>query len=124
MNKKFQSFTKFVRFEALVQSIQNCNLCPRMQCRRKVFSEANGNLNSKVLFIAEAPGRLGADHTGIPLHGDKTGDNFETLLQSVNWDRKDNLGREVSSGIYFYRLKVRFGQAGDFTSTKKLILLR
>ena len=48
-----------------------------MECRRKVFSEANGNIDSKALFIAEAPGRLGADKTGIPLYGDRTGDNFE-----------------------------------------------
>jgi hypothetical protein len=45
-------------------------------------------------------------------------------IYTVNWNRKDNFGREVSSGIYFYRLKARFGHAGDFTSTKKLILLR
>lgn len=89
MNKIFQSFTKLTRFKDLVQSIQNCNLCPRMQCRRKVFSEANGNLNSRVLFIAEAPGRLGADKTGIPLYGDKTGDNFEILLGNIGWKRED-----------------------------------
>ena len=59
-----------------------------MQCRRKVFSEANGSLNSKVLFIAEAPGRLGADKTGIPLFGDKTGDNFELLLGNIGWRRE------------------------------------
>jgi len=89
MNKIFQSFTKLTRFEDLVQSIQNCNLCSRMQCRRKVFSEANGSLNSKVIFIAEAPGRLGADKTGIPLFGDKTGDNFELLLGNIGWRRED-----------------------------------
>ena len=35
-------------------------------------------------------------------------------LHTVRWDAKDN-----ASGIYFYRL-----QAGDFTDTKKMILLR
>lgn len=89
MNSKFQSFTKRTRFKDLVESIQNCNLCPRMQCRRKVFSEANGNIDSKALFIAEAPGRLGADKTGIPLCGDKTGDNFEMLLGNIGWRRED-----------------------------------
>ena len=83
MKNKFQSFTKYNRFKDLVQSVQNCNLCPQMQCRRKVFSDANGCIDSKVLFIAEAPGRLGADQTGIPLCGDKTGDNFEHLLGNI-----------------------------------------
>jgi uracil-DNA glycosylase family 4 len=39
------------------------------------------------LFVAEAPGRLGADRTGIPLYGDRTGDNFESLLGNVGWRR-------------------------------------
>ena len=41
------------------------------------------------MFIAEAPGRLGADRTGIPLYGDRTGDNFEALLGNVGWRRED-----------------------------------
>lgn len=77
------------RFEDLIQSVQHCNLCPRLHCRRKVFSTANGNLASKVLFIAEAPGRLGADKTGIPLSGDRTGNNFEMFLGNIGWKRED-----------------------------------
>jgi uracil-DNA glycosylase family 4 len=38
--------------------------------------------------VAEAPGRLGADRTGVPLYGDRTGDNFETLLGNVGWRRE------------------------------------
>jgi uracil-DNA glycosylase family 4 len=41
------------------------------------------------MFIAEAPGRLGADVSAIPLHGDKTGNNFEALLQFAGIDRSD-----------------------------------
>ena len=57
--------------------------------RTKVLSEKNGNIGSKVMFIAEAPGRLGADRTGEPLQGDKTGDNFEELLEYIGWERKN-----------------------------------
>jgi len=53
------------------------------------LSESNGNLDARVMFIAEAPGRLGADRTGIPLCGDRTGDNFESLLAHVDWNRDD-----------------------------------
>jgi uracil-DNA glycosylase family 4 len=53
-----------------------------------VLSSANGNVESKVLFVAEAPGRLGADRTGVPLFGDRTGDNFEALLGNIGWRRE------------------------------------
>jgi uracil-DNA glycosylase family 4 len=41
------------------------------------------------MFVAEAPGRLGAARTGLPLHGDATGRNFEWLLEQAGWTRAD-----------------------------------
>jgi hypothetical protein len=38
---------------------------------------------------------------------------------SVQWDSRDKNGRQVSSGVYFYRLT-----AGDVTATKKMTLLK
>ena len=37
----------------------------------------------------------------------------------ADWDGKNAEGREVSTGIYFYRLR-----AGDFAQTKKMVLLK
>lgn len=37
---------------------------------------------------------------------------------SVLWDRKDNLRRKVSSGVYFYQLK-----ADGYTGTRKLVIV-
>ncbi len=76
------------KFETLVGNATRCNLCARMFERTRVLSEKNGNINSKVVFIGEAPGRLGADRTGIPFHGDQTGQNFERLLQFAGLTRQ------------------------------------
>lgn len=89
ISSNFKSFSKTKRLEELSCSIEYCNLCPRMRKRIKVLSKYNGNVSSSVLFIAEAPGRLGADRTGIPLHGDRTGENFEKLLSNIGWEREE-----------------------------------
>ena len=58
-----------------------------MSGRRKVLSSQNGNLDSLVVFVAEAPGRLGANKYGIPLFGDQTGRNFEWLISGAGISR-------------------------------------
>ena len=75
-------------FADLIARVQYCNLCPRMQHRKKVLGSLNGSLDSRVVFIAEAPGRLGADKFGIPLCGDQTGRNFEMLIASAGIKRE------------------------------------
>lgn len=39
--------------------------------------------------------------------------------KTVSWDSKDDQGQEVTSGIYFYRIK-----AGDFVQSKKMVLMK
>jgi len=39
------------------------------------------------MFIGEAPGRLGADGSHLPFHGDKSGHNFEKLIEQVGVSR-------------------------------------
>ncbi len=80
--------SKQLQFTELIVRVLNCNRCPRMSQRRPVLSPSNGNLNAPVVFIAEAPGRLGADKFGIPLFGDQTGRNFEWLLSNAGLSRE------------------------------------
>ena len=46
-------------------------------------------------------------------------DVIESGPHELTWDGKDNAGRGVASGVYFYRLR-----AGEFTDTRKMVLLR
>ena len=76
-------------FTTLCRDAQACTVCPNLADKTAVLSELNGNLAPKVFFIGEAPGRAGADRTRRPFYGDKSGDNFQRLLDSIGLDRND-----------------------------------
>jgi uracil-DNA glycosylase family 4 len=76
-------------FDDLCGMASACRRCPAMEGRRRVLSTANGRPGAQVMFVAEAPGRRGADRTGVPLSGDRSGRRFEALLDLVGWNRTD-----------------------------------
>jgi uracil-DNA glycosylase family 4 len=55
----------------------------------RVLNYSAGNLNAELFFVGEAPGRLGADETEVPFHGDTSGRNFEDLLAFASITRND-----------------------------------
>ncbi len=76
-------------FTALVATVAACRHCPAMEGRRRVLTNANGDIDARVMFIAEAPGRAGGERTGVPFSGDFSGRTFERLLDAVGWTRAD-----------------------------------
>ena len=44
---------------------------------------------------------------------------YESKQKAIHWDGHNDLGEPVSSGTYFYHL-----QAGDYQSTKKMVILK
>lgn len=80
---------KFKRFLKLAREAQSCQKCEAMRGRVAVLSELNGNINPKAMFIAEAPGRQGGNRTRIPFSGDKSGANFQKLLDSISLRREE-----------------------------------
>jgi DNA polymerase len=60
-----------------------------MDERRRLLSESNGSPGAPVMFVGEAPGRLGAQITGVPFSGDRSGTRFEALLAAAGWTRSD-----------------------------------
>lgn len=77
------------RFNKLSAEARGCRICPDLAEKTAVLSELNGSLTPKVFFIGEAPGRAGADRTRRPFYGDKSGDNFQKLLDSIGLCRDD-----------------------------------
>ena len=59
------------------------------------------------------------------------GEKVRTLVDKVlaadnhviTWDGKNNTNKSVASGIYFYKM-ISEGNSGEYTSTKKMILLK
>jgi flagellar hook assembly protein FlgD len=84
--------------------------------RYQIPSRGDGKPKAVSLSIYDISGRL----TATLVNEEK-----EAGYYSVNWDRKDTHGRELSNGVYFYRLNV--GTNGDspmFTQTRKMVLLK
>jgi len=82
------------------------NFVPSERCRNKkcVIGPACGNLDAKIMFVAEAPGRNGAERTGIPIYGDPSGDNFEIILNNAT---KSIISRkDVYIQIHFYGIQL------------------
>jgi uracil-DNA glycosylase family 4 len=77
------------QFDALCTEAQACRICPDLADKTAVLSSLNGTLRPKVFFIGEAPGRAGADRTRRPFYGDKSGENFQKLLDSIDLRRED-----------------------------------
>jgi hypothetical protein len=46
-------------------------------------------------------------------------EELQAGLKHIDWDGRDRTGSEVASGVYFYRLQVN-----DFSSTRKMLLLK
>jgi DNA polymerase len=59
---------------------QTCARCPALATSRSRVVHGYGDPAARVVFVGEAPGRRGADHTGIPFSGDKSGRALQWIL--------------------------------------------
>jgi uracil-DNA glycosylase len=75
------------RFAEVVARVQSCRACPRMEGRRRVLGEANGPLWARAVLVGTAPGRHGAERTGIPFSGDRSGMALDALLARAGLGR-------------------------------------
>lgn len=57
-----------------------CNRCPALAANRRTIAHGYGDPQPEVMFVGEAPGYLGADRTGVPFTGDRSGRRVQALL--------------------------------------------
>jgi uracil-DNA glycosylase family 4 len=58
-----------------------------MEGRRRVLGTGNGAAPAPVMLVGEAPGRFGAEQSGIPFLGDASGRRLDRLLAAAGWER-------------------------------------
>ena len=75
-------------YASLCAEAQACVRCPAMAGRRRVLGEGNGRPGALICFIGEAPGRHGAERTGVPFSGDRSGRNLDALLEHAGLARE------------------------------------
>ena len=51
--------------------------------------------------------------------GLKPAGNYQRTERAIYWDGRNSNGEQVSSGLYFYQL-----EAGDYTQTRKMVILK
>src|ERR1051326_8210327 len=69
----------------LAGEIASCRRCPSMPPERRRVP-GQGSSNPRLVFVGEAPGRLGADRTGVPFSGDRSGRFLRELINELGLD--------------------------------------
>ena len=80
------STAKQKEFEKLVEEIRNCRKCPLWQGRKNAVP-GEGDINTKILFIGEAPGRQ-EDIQGRPFVG-AAGEQLTEYLKEIGLERSE-----------------------------------
>lgn len=75
----------------LAVEVLACTACPALCSSRTQSVPGAGSPNADVLFVGEAPGRFGADQTGIPFTQDRSG----RLLREMIDELSAELGRPL-----------------------------
>ncbi|HJZ50117.1 MAG TPA: uracil-DNA glycosylase [Roseiflexaceae bacterium] len=59
---------------------QACVRCPALVASRSRIVHGYGDPGARIVFVGEAPGQHGADRTGVPFSGDRSGRVLQRIL--------------------------------------------
>jgi len=66
--------------DPLHEALSDCQRCPALAANRSRIVPGYGAVPARVMFVGEAPGRHGADVTGVPFTRDRSGRRLQALL--------------------------------------------
>lgn len=84
------STTKRYQLKEVNKKIKLCNKCENLVKSRKMAVNGYGYEDADIFFVGLAPGRLGADNTGIPFTKDSSGKLFQLALSSSGISMEPN----------------------------------
>jgi len=90
MHQKSKINEKGQELENLKSIISHCNKCEDLVKTRNKVVPGYGFKNADIFFVGLAPGRLGADNTGIPFTRDSSGKLFQLALSSSGISMEPN----------------------------------
>ena len=73
----------------LQKTMTNCRKCRDLVITRNLVVIGYGDLKATAFFIGEAPGRLGADKTGVPFTKDRSGKLLQRMLVMIGMNEND-----------------------------------
>jgi uracil-DNA glycosylase family 4 len=85
----------------LFDKIKTCEMCKDLVASRSQAVTGYGDFNADIFIIGEAPGRLGADITGVPFTKDRSGVFLQKMLCMVglNEDNPESVQPKLK-GVY------------------------
>lgn len=72
-----------LQLRTLARDVLACRKCAELERSRTLPVCGFGSLSPSVMFVGEAPGRLGADKYGIPFTGDRSGILLQKMLGEI-----------------------------------------
>jgi len=109
----------------LIRTDDGASAVPKPHRKTAILSQNHPNpFNPQTTIAFEIPGRQEVSLRVFDLSGRLVRDLIVGELRypgrhEVVWNGRDDAGRPVASGTYFYRL-----EAGDFAETKRMVLIK
>lgn len=96
----------------------DCYRCPALVANRRRIVHGYGDPQARLLLVGEAPGYLGADRTGVPFSGDRSGRRVHALLIRLGLSEESDPSSEAPRlrGVYLSNV-VRCNPPGNRNPT-------